>query len=293
MPGEDLVGWYDVTLKVLSTTQCRLRPQDTRDEWRAKVEVTKGRRGLVLHLEQLKSWFTQPVLITVRPDSSFVYDGQTPVDLGMFVVPVNFTLGGGIKPDRQSFDARFTAKHPYCAFEGTMSGSRTEPPPPPPSPGASLNSDGYVTPPSGGVSVFTDSAIPYTPPPEQPQPQGPSPLINGRYLTTLSVTESRCMGRDNRGTWRGTLNLEPGRPAILIPLQEYGPIFGGPLILNVDSLMLKQTSSEIPINVGLVSGSVPATFNGNFDADGSRFQVRFEAGTNFCRIGGTIAGARS
>ena len=244
-PNEDLVGWYEVTLTIPPPAQCRFRNEG--GEWRAVVEVTRGRRGvMVLHLEQLKSWFTQPVPIAAQADGSFNYEGSVPVDLGSGITPrVYFTLSGGVGSDRQSLGGNFTAKHMFCAFDGRMSGKRTTapPPPPPPSPGASLNSDGYVTPPSGGASVFTDSAVPYTPPPPPAQPQGPSPLINGRYLTTLSVTESRCMGRDNRGTWRGTLNLEPGRPAILIPLQEYGPIFGGPLILNVDGLMLKQTSS--------------------------------------------------
>ena len=64
-PNEDLVGWYEVTLTIPPPAQCRFRNEG--GEWRAVVEVTRGRRGvMVLHLEQLKSWFTQPVPIAAQ-----------------------------------------------------------------------------------------------------------------------------------------------------------------------------------------------------------------------------------
>ncbi len=102
--------------------------QDAGGEWRAVVEATRGRRGLVLHLEQLKSWFTAPVLIAVQPNGSFNFSRPAQVNLGMATTQVDFTLGGGVMPDRQSFDGRFTAKHPFCSFEGTLSGKRTTEP---------------------------------------------------------------------------------------------------------------------------------------------------------------------
>lgn len=276
-PQDDLAGWYDVTLKI-PPAQCRLK-QDSGGEWKATVEATRGRRGLVLHLEQLRSWFTSPVLISVQPDGAFGFSGPTMVNLGAFNARANFTLNGSLQADRQAFDGTFAVRHSLCSFEGSLSGKRTAAPLPP------------AEQPPIGASVFTDSAIPYSPPAPEPSASGPSPLINGRYLTRLSVTESRCIGGDRRGSWNGTLDLKP-QAGILIPLQDYGPIFAAPIILQVQGLVLKQ-STQIPLNIGPLRSPVPATFDGNFLADGSRFQVRFEAGTGLCRIGGTIVGTRT
>jgi len=144
----------------------------------------------------------------------------------------------------------------------------------------------------GGVSIFTDSvnlgAAP-TPSPEAPVPEPPSPLINGTYSTRLTINESRCVQDNLRGSWQRNIQLTP-QPGILIPLQEFNSIFAGPVMLTVRGLTLSQ-STNIPVKFGLTS-DVPATFNGAFTTDASRFEVRFEAGNAFCSIAGTIAGMR-
>ena len=96
--------------------------------------------------------------------------------------------------------------------------------------------------------------------------------------------------RDVRGSWQRNLDLQP-TPGILIPLQDFGGIFGGPIILNVQGLALSQTA-DVPLNVGPVGSGVPATFNGAFTPDGSRFNVRFEATAPLCHISGTIEGMK-
>ncbi len=148
-----------------------------------------------------------------------------------------------------------------------------EPSTPPPSP--------------AGASIFTDSAIP--PPQAAPdvQREPPSPLINGTYATTLSVTDSQCLIKDLRGTWGRVIELRP-ESSITIPLHEYNSIFSGPVMLNVEGLRLSQ-STTVPIDV---VGSAPATFDGLFTNDGSQFNVRFEAGNALCGVRGTISGVR-
>lgn len=134
--------------------------------------------------------------------------------------------------------------------------------------GAALNSDG--------------AAIPA---PTEP----PSPLINGTYLTVLTIDSSRCM-KDLQSTHQREVEVNP-QPSIRIPLNEINQIFGAPIFLNVQGLSLTQTTT-ISINVGPVVDTVPATFNGGFTPDGARFDVRFEAGTDLCRVSGTISGIR-
>jgi hypothetical protein len=147
---------------------------------------------------------------------------------------------------------------------------------------------------SVGASIFTDGSIP---PPsasgEAPAPQRepPSPLINGTYATTLSVTDSRCFTQDLRGTWAGMAELQP-QPAILVPLQNFGPMFAAPVMIQVEGLVVRQ-STQVQMRAGPVAGAVPAEFNGAFTNDGNRFNVRFTAGTPICRIDGTISGIRN
>ncbi|MCL6728706.1 hypothetical protein [Sphingomonas hankyongi] len=143
----------------------------------------------------------------------------------------------------------------------------------------------------GGVSIFTDSVnLGAAPSPNEPTaPVPPSPLINGTYSTRLQVTESRCLQDNLRGTWQRDLELTP-QPGILIPLNEFNQMFAGPVMLQVQGLILSQ-STNISVKFGLTS-EVPATFNGAFAADGSTFKVQFEAGNALCRIAGTISGMR-
>ena len=139
--------------------------------------------------------------------------------------------------------------------------------------GVSLNSDGSVPPPQPVADAM----------PTQP----PSELINGSYLTTLTISDSRCF-QDLRSTRQGVVELKP-QPGILIPLNQINSVFGAPVVLSVQGLAVSQDTT-IPISIG---GSVPASFNGGFTADGARFQIRFEAGSPICRIGGTISGVRN
>jgi hypothetical protein len=118
----------------------------------------------------------------------------------------------------------------------------------------------------------------------------PSPLINGAYATTVSVTDSRCLGQDLTGTWRGMAELNP-QPAISIPLQTMGPLFAAPLTLDVHGLVIRQ-STQLQMRSGFFGGGVPADLDGAFSNDGGQFNVRFTAGNALCRIGGTIAGVR-
>lgn len=159
--------------------------------------------------------------------------------------------------------------------------------------GASLNSD-------GSTGAFTKSnawtgSTPSSPPvASQPAPQtmAPSPLINGVYATIVSITDSRCMfSGDMRGSGQRDLEINP-QPHIQIPLHEYSAVFGGPVNLMVDGTRLFQ-STTIPLQFGPVTSPVPASFDGAFSEDGNSFDVRFQAGTDFCRIGGTIHGSRN
>lgn len=165
---------------------------------------------------------------------------------------------------------------------------------PAPSGGASSDSNPAAEQ-GGGASIFTDSTLLPPAPAESAGPAAqalsPSPLINGTYATTLSVTDSRCFTQDFRGSWGGTADLQP-RPGILIPLQNFGPIFAAPVVIQVQGLVLRQ-STQVQMRAGPVSGPVPADFDGAFTSDGSRFNVRFTAGNPICRISGTISGMRS
>jgi hypothetical protein len=136
-----------------------------------------------------------------------------------------------------------------------------------------------------GASIFTDSATPTAAPPEQASP--PSELIKGTYLTTVAVTDSRCF-QDLRSTRQGVVELTP-QPGIVIPLNQINSVFAGPVTLNVQGLTVRQDTT-VPLSFG---GSVPASFEGAFTTDASRFDVRFEAGTAICHIGGTISGIRN
>ena len=145
---------------------------------------------------------------------------------------------------------------------------------------------------AGPASIFTDGSVPAGPPPSTaPEKEPPSPLINGSYMTTVTVTESRCLTQDLRGTWRGMADLQP-QPGLVIPLQEFGPLFAAPVVIEVQGLVVRQ-SVPISMRAGAISGSVPADFDGVFSNDGSQFNVRFTAGTPICRIGGTISGTRT
>jgi hypothetical protein len=145
----------------------------------------------------------------------------------------------------------------------------------------------------GGVSIFTDSTNvgPSPGPAPEAQPvEPPSPLINGTYSTTVAVTDSRCLTQDLRGTWRGLSELKP-QPALIIPLQNFGPMFAAPVAIQVQGLVVSQ-STQVEMRAGPVAGAVPAEFNGAFSNDGSEFNVRFTAGSPLCRIAGTISGQR-
>ena len=142
--------------------------------------------------------------------------------------------------------------------------------------------------PALGASLNSDGGLPASPPAAAAEP--PSPLINGSYSTTVTVTDSRCFTQDLRGTWRGVAELQP-QPDIMIPLQNFTPLFAAPIVIQVQGLVIRQ-STPIQLNAGAVSGSVPATFDGAFRNDGGEFNVRFTAGTSLCRIRGTILGER-
>lgn len=141
------------------------------------------------------------------------------------------------------------------------------------------------------ISAINSDSFNAPPPESAPaEVEPPSPLINGSYATTLSVTESRCLGQDLRGTWRGTAEIDP-QPAISIPLQTMGPLFAAPVTVQVQGLVVRQ-STQVRLRSGLLAGAVPADLDGVFSNDGSRFNVRFTAGNGLCRIGGTISGER-
>ena len=142
----------------------------------------------------------------------------------------------------------------------------------------------------GGPSIFTDSFTPPPPPPNEPAaPVPPSPLINGTYATRLTVNDSRCIQGNLRGSWQRDIALSP-QPGILIPLNQFNSMFAGPVMLQVQGLVLSQSTS-IPVNFGVVADA-PAKFDGAFSNDGSSFDVRFEAGNSLCRIAGTLSGKR-
>ena len=136
--------------------------------------------------------------------------------------------------------------------------------------------------PAPGASISSDGA------PQAPR-EAPSPLINGSFGTTVTITESQCLGQDLRGSWTRNIAVDP-QPGIIIPLDQYNSFFAGPVTLYVEGLTIAQTA-RIRVNAGPIS-EVPATFEGAFIADGSRFQVRFTGGTALCRIGGMIEGLR-
>ena len=136
-----------------------------------------------------------------------------------------------------------------------------------------------------GASISSDSA-----PPAQER-EAPSPLIGGSYNTNVSITESQCLGRDLRGSWIRTLQVDP-QPGIVIPLHEYNSFFAGPVVLYVEGLRLAQ-STQIPVNFNSGVSDVPATFDGNFTADAGQFEVRFQAGMALCRVRGTIFGVKT
>lgn len=145
--------------------------------------------------------------------------------------------------------------------------------------GASLNSDGGI-------------GIPAPAPVSTPPAPVASSLIGGIYATIVSITDSRCMiQEDMRGSWEGAVDVTP-RPGVLIPLEQFSGFFGGPVILNVDGLRLSQ-STKIPMKFGPLTAPAPARFEGAFSEDGSSFEVQFQAGTDFCRVGGTIQGSRN
>jgi hypothetical protein len=159
--------------------------------------------------------------------------------------------------------------------------------------GASLNSDGSVSPYSKGPG-WTGSAPatspPTAPPPDAPQAPIPAAEIGGSYSTTVEVNDSRCMFKDMRGSGERMLQLAPNQ-GIVIPLNEYDNFFGGPVTLNLNGLQLSQ-STTIPLVFGPASAQVPASFDGAFSQDGGQFNVKFEAGNALCRIAGTIRGQR-
>ena len=140
-----------------------------------------------------------------------------------------------------------------------------------------------------GLSINSDGSVP--PPPPVVAAEPPSPLISGSYATTVSVTDSRCFTQDLRGSWRGMAELQP-QPGIMIPLQNFGPLFAAPVVIQVQGLVVRQ-STQLQMRAGPIGGGVPADFDGVFSNDGSQFNVRFTAGTPICRIGGTISGTRT
>ena len=142
-----------------------------------------------------------------------------------------------------------------------------------------------------GASVFTDSN--FAPPPAEKanQSASPSSMIGGVYVTTVAVTDTQCVRQNFNGSAQQVLDIRP-QPGIVIPLNDFSPLFGGPVTLNVEGLRLSQSTS-FPLVAGQLTTQVPASFDGVFSEDGSRFDVQFKAGTDLCRISGTIAGVRN
>ena len=213
-----------------------------------------------------------------RPDRPVFAPGALGDSVTTSSIPGAGSSPAGTLDQQRSSGATFEG--PTAAGTGRSVGKRKKPPAPAEiqpaqsdQPFAAINSD-------GGIAPTTE------PPPAEP----PSPLINGTYDTTLSVTDSRCLGQDLTGTWRGMAELNP-QPAISIPLQTMGPLFAGPLTLDVHGLVIRQ-STQLQMRSGFFGGGVPADLDGAFTTDGSRFNVRFTAGNALCRIGGTIAGVR-
>lgn len=280
---EARAGYYEMTLTV-APANCLT--QSVGGTARGIVEVTAGRReNLIVHLERLNSLFAGPVPVRIDEDSQLSFGGQVPIIVAGIRMGVRGNLSGAFERGRERFRADFELAARLCKITGTIEGLKTNaPPPPPPAPapaetptGALLNSDGYVAP------------APAEPAPAGPLP--PSPLINGNYATTLTVTESRCFSQDLRGTWRGVAELQP-QPGIVIPLQNFAPLFAAPVTIEVQGLTIRQ-STQIQLQAGAISGGVPADFDGAFRNDGGEFNVRFTAGTPLCRIKGTISGIRS
>lgn len=281
---ERRAGYYETTLTIAPTT---CLTQSIGGTVRGIVEATAGRRGnLIVHLERLNSLFAGPVPVRIDEDSRLSFGGQVPVIVAGLRMGVPGTLNGAFEDrGRDRFQADFELSTRLCKITGTIEGTKTKAPPPPPPPpaaaetptGALLNSDGYVAPPPA------EPAPPPGPPP-------PSPLIHGSYMTTVAVTDSRCFTQNLRGTWRGVTEIQP-QPGILIPLQNFAPLFAGPVVIQVEGLVVRQ-STQIQMQAGPISGGVPADFDGAFSNDGSTFNLRFTAGTPLCRISGTIEGAR-
>ena len=277
---ERRAGHYEMTLTINPT---RCFTQAIGGTARGVVEVRAGRRNsLIVDLSKLNSLFAGPVAIRIK-DDSLAFAGAVPVSVAGIRMDASGRLSGAFERGRERFRAEFELPVRLCTITGTIEGLKTVAPAPAPPPatvetptGALLNSDGYVAAPPAE--------------PAAPQPIPPSPLINGNYSTTLTVTESRCFTQDLRGSWQRNIELMP-QPGIRIPLQEYSSIFAEPVILLVQGLQLSQRT-QIRLSAGPVSDSVPATFDGTFTNDASRFNVRFEAGNSLCRIAGTIEGMR-
>jgi hypothetical protein len=272
-PFDDLVGWYDVTATVRPGS-CRLK-SDLGGEWRAKTEAVAGRRGLVLHLEQLGTYFSQPVLLKVDSNGAFVSHETMPLDLGLIKAPATVDLRGTVASSRRDFTAEFGVRNGFCALSGTLSGTRTDPPPPPPAgevTGASLNSDGSITPPASPV-----------------EPAVTDPMMRGTFAGQVTIRNQGCI-RPVAGSFPFQVDVRDV-PVVVIPLQNYDDIFAGPLELKINGKSLTQPAL-VPLRIGPSISDYKVQAVGTFSDDYQSLRLTVDVDAAFCKLTVEIDGAK-
>lgn len=123
----DLAGYYDVIATVDPTT-CVL--QKIGGEARGTIEASAGRRGLLVHLESLHSYFDSPIEVTVAADGGMSFQGPIRVRIGSLSDQAAGLIVGRIEPQGRSFKALYELNNNLCTIRGSLAGSRTAAAPP-------------------------------------------------------------------------------------------------------------------------------------------------------------------
>lgn len=115
-----IVGSYDTVLTV-SPSECPAT-QALSGEWQSSMDVAQGSRGMLLRLEQLKSFFRQAVEVQMN-GNAFTYRGPVRVYLRPYYPNVYLEMTGEFDPEAKSLLILLNGTHEGCPIAGELRGT--------------------------------------------------------------------------------------------------------------------------------------------------------------------------
>jgi hypothetical protein len=161
---EAIVGSYDAVLRV-SPSGCT-STDGFAGEWQSTMDIAQGNNGILLRLEQMKSFFRQPVDVQLD-GGGFSYRGPVRVYLRPYYPTVHFDMTGAFDPDTRALTVLMNGTHEGCPITGELKGTWTS----------------------------RDLKVPSAPPPDRSTGREADPLPAAQAAPAADPTAGRTLGK--------------------------------------------------------------------------------------------------